>query len=261
VEEVTTFDVVSQKETFWQKQFNRNVTMKQTLFDILFGIVVPIALLIFDPGVFRETIFASIRIFSYTAITLGITVFIIWLLIRHKSGPVNTFLIGAIYTSLLALMLSVLSLLVLAITLFPPSLESLGLALLGVLGLLPWLTAFVYFRNGRRALNMAGSATHQPTFVLTMAALLFVVGIPAAAQTGTTRFVDHSVELVLQGNPIEVQRGINNLKNAFWCTTECYREIARAYDMEETPERRLFLSKAYKEISGHPPEVDLANED
>src|SRR5512138_1134611 len=98
---------VSPKETFWQKQFSRNITKKQIIFDVLFGIVIPIVLLIFDPGVFTSTRYADASIFWYTAIGLGIAVFTPWLFLRKKAGTANiffgvVFLIGSIYAGLLA---------------------------------------------------------------------------------------------------------------------------------------------------------------
>ena len=48
-----TTDVIIKKPHFWRRQFARDFTPAQAVFDFLIGIVGPIACLIFDPFVFN----------------------------------------------------------------------------------------------------------------------------------------------------------------------------------------------------------------
>lgn len=267
-QEAISTNTIPKTETFWKKQFSSEVTSRQTVFDVLFGILVPVILLIFDPGVFKLTIFSSIKIFSYAAICLGITVFITWLLLREKAQKVVIFIgivlyFGGIFASLFGVILSFIGVLGIGYSVSSmfqsPNRENLIILMLGVLGFVPWFTAFVYYRNGKRALDIVIPIKPQISLTSLILAWIFILGIPAFTQISTTRFVSRSVELVLHGNQVEAQKGINNLKKAFWCPTECYLDIIEAYSIasvEGNDERRLFLSKAYKEITG----VDLETE-
>ena len=72
---------------FWARQVDDNVTNKQNVFDILFGIVIPILCLVFDPIVFQGGYLALLgeySIFAYSMIGLGICSLGLWMLIRDQ---------------------------------------------------------------------------------------------------------------------------------------------------------------------------------
>lgn len=137
------------KPTFWQRQFLPQTTAKQTRFDWVFGVILPIICFAFDPIVFRDgdalgMWLGKFQVFAYVLSIASIMSMAAWLLWRERLGWAIPFLAGLFAAG------SVVSLIV-GIALLPLSLLGL-IILIGVLGFTPFFTAFVYLRNSYRAL-------------------------------------------------------------------------------------------------------------
>ena len=74
---------------FWREQSAVEGTSWQVVFDFLFGVMTPVACLVFDPIVFRDNFFftngllGEQRVFFYSGIGLGIAVLLLHLFADH----------------------------------------------------------------------------------------------------------------------------------------------------------------------------------
>src|SRR5687767_1030224 len=82
------------RKSFIRRQFSDQPTFEQTMFDAVFGILVPIVVLAFDPIVFRQTpggclfdgksLYGTYSLFAYLAIGIGVMAFAGWLIRRNS---------------------------------------------------------------------------------------------------------------------------------------------------------------------------------
>ena len=146
----------------------RGLTAGQALFDLLFGVVTPPLLLWSDPGVFDALYLydqpAALAPYwllpAYVAVGVAGVALVLWLLTGARRPVlamlcVGPFACGALLSLVMALKLSLV-----APNLLP--------AVTGFLGLTPWLTAFVFARQGLRALR-AGAEVSVGGIVLSLA--------------------------------------------------------------------------------------------
>lgn len=237
---------------FWKKQFSSTVTTRQLVFDMLFGVVGPLLCIIFDPFVFRSGAFsrgplADYRVFAYLGIILGILTLTIWLFCGSRID--NTWsgffagilLFGALFAGAGG------------IVLLPFSLLGLLLYGIGALGLIPFVTGFVFLRNGFRALRFKGHMQYPDERLFwgfVVFGFVMIFSIPAFAQWQTSRVEQQGIQLVLNGNDVALKQGVQILKTAFWCDNSCYDKLVEAYMRENDETRRSILARAYQEITG-----------
>ncbi len=246
-------DVSIKKANFWQRQFAQNFTPAQTIFDSLIGIVGPIACLIFDPFVFTGSRYGLLpgplvqyRVFAYLGIGAGSLILTIWLVFgAHLNTGHGFFASVLLFGALVAFGIG--------LVLLPFSLFGL-LVVIGILGFTPFLTAFVYLRNGLRALRRMrpSHSTHEKAAFASsvILGLTIVAVVPAIAQWQTSRIVSESVQFILTGDSPAVEQGVQRLKTAFWCNSACYDDIVTAYRYERDRTRQAILAKAYRELTG-----------
>lgn len=209
------------KQRFWPRQFSKTITSRQKFFDLAVGAVIPILLLIFDPVVFRHTglcvgpVLGGYATFGYLAIGLGSLTLAVWLLAaesrRTLAAPVaGVLLAGALFAGGVG------------VALVPVSIFGLLTVGIGILGFFPFLTAFVYLRNGVRALWMAAAIpvkTSRLVISLIVGAAL-VLGIPALAQVQVSNVIAQSVNTISE-NPVSPSpAAIDALKQL---NTLCFR--------------------------------------
>jgi hypothetical protein len=237
------------KTTFWKSLFSLIITNRQNIFDVVFGVIAPVLCLVFDPFVFTGMAYiyvgsflASYRIFFYLAISFGIVGLIVWLVFSRKlNSQWNSYFIGVLFLgALLAFALGLL--------LLPFSLIGINL-LIGIFGFTPFLTGFVYLRNGIRA-SKKNTLSQKSSWIIIILGITSILTIPTFVQWKTSQIVSHGTELILSGNKESVEIGIKILKNAYWCNNSCYDGIVNAYSTEEDSERRLVLANSYQELSG-----------
>ena len=239
------------KDGFWKRQFSNEVTPAQIWFDIFFGIAIPILCLVFDPAIFRGGILGdgkgflnSIQYFAYTSIGLGILTLTVWLSAKVKSTILISLFSGIFFAgAFLAFALGVV--------LFP--LSSLGLLLLiGVFGYTPFLTSFVFLRNGVRALRKTKISMSWFLLVGTMLlGMIFVIGVPFAVNWKVSGWISYSVNTIIHSEKEqEINLLVQELKTNSSCSDSCYEDIVWAYNIEESETKRRILSKAYFELTG-----------
>lgn len=232
------------RKRFWARQFSLEATRAQTIFDITFGILLPIGCLVADPFVFRDgwrmgagPLLGRFTLFSYTIILLSAAGLAFWLWSRLLSSFVAGVLFaGFVFSGILGLVLIPFSLLG---TLF------FGI---GLLGLTPLLTAFVYYRNCRRlTANLAQQGVKlSGPLVLLAACGVFVSGL--ALQLGVDGATQWSIDAILHGEKAEAMRAAETIR---WLPdTQNLDDLVFAYDVEDDPARKEILAEAYGRITG-----------
>jgi hypothetical protein len=236
---------------FWQRQFDDAPTPAQRRFDVLFGIVLPILCLVFDPIVFRGGLMREVGLYSkyqfyaYTLSALEMVALCAWLLSAGRAGRrpaalAGMLLAGALYSFFVGL------------TILPFSVVGLLFLLVGALGFIPFLTAFVYLRNGWRAAGAVGRAgTGSPGLAAAALAcgFVFALGVPGVAHMSIKREVSAALADVRDGRELSPAR-----RRALRMAVEtsgfaAYDELVWEYQMERDPARRARIAKAYAEIS------------
>jgi len=246
-------DATEKNTNFWKRQFSPDVTTKQFIFDIVFGIFAPLLCLIFDPFVFRYNSFlgsplVEYRVFAYLGIILGTITLTCWLTFNHHIGLkwkgffAGILLFGAIFASIGG------------IVLLPFSLLGLLAYGIGLLGFIPFITGFVFLRNGVRAIRyqkQVSSSTEKTQYWTTLIlGLSMIIAIPSYSQWQTSQIVLQGIQSILSGNIADSEKGVQSLKGAFWCDNACYEKLVDAYMKEKDESRRTILAKAYQEITG-----------
>lgn len=134
---------------FWRRQFSRNSTLVQDMFDWHFSVILPVLCIAGDPGIFwGKHVFlgpyAPVAIpLSYAAV-MGT---MLWLLVGRRLGRLNRWLSGLFAVSAMAS-------LAIGLVLFPFSFVGM-LFIIGFLGYTPLLMSFSLWRNAVRAYRAA----------------------------------------------------------------------------------------------------------
>lgn len=232
---------------FWARQFAPEGTSSQVLFDFLFGFFLPIICIVFDPIVFRGGfafgggLLADYRIPAYVFMSLAMLSLAFWL----ASGRLALFFAGPFLVSgLVALGLGVL--------LLPLSLP-MSLIGIGLLGLVPFVTGFVYLRNGLRAERIAVRTTSGSVAMLVgLSTVLIALGVPASAHGYVTSTIDQAMEDVTSDD-VEVRReGTATLQRAASAVPGLVNldALVWRYDRERDPVKRKRLADAYAAATG-----------
>lgn len=185
-------------------------TAGQITFDVAFGIVLPIACLVADPGIFRGDgmlgpMLGAHAAAAYALIVPAMAVLAAWLAARRGAlllaGP---------------LLVSGVAALGIGVLLLPLSVPGIFIGI-GLLGLVPFGTAATFLRNGVRALRAARTG-RSPVLAHGAVALLGLVtlALPLAAQS----LVDHRtralVRAVQGGDPDAEAEAVARLKPFGW---------------------------------------------
>lgn len=225
---------------------DKETTSRQIIFDIAFGILVPIICLIFDPIVFRGHVsnyLVSNNLFAYSAIGLGIITLSIWLLFNTESTIINSLIAGVLLSGALLAF-------VLGIVILPYSLVGLYL-IIGIFGFTPFFTAYVFLRNGLKAIRKIQPIKSKFSVTgLMFVGIVFVIGLPLEIQLRGSELVAHSFEVIANGKREEVKLATKNLKLAFWCSNSCYDEIVWSYYEADNETNRRLISGAYRDLTG-----------
>jgi hypothetical protein len=238
----------ARRRGFVGRQLEARATRGRKIFDSLVGVVLPLVCLYFDPVVFRSEgfvgpVLGGYRLFAYAVIGLEIALLALWLALGERVGEWGGMLGGA-------LMAGALFSLVVGVALLPFSIMGLML-LIGALGFSPLLTAFVYWRNGRRALQASATRLEgaRRTLALAFGATL-ALGAPAYAHLRVAHAVGHAVEQLTEGDAAQAFAVTRRLKVFGWITPVEFDSLARAYAREPDAAKKMRLARAYRELTG-----------
>lgn len=243
---------LNKKIAFWKRQFQTEATNKQKIFDIVFGVILPVVCCYFDPIVFKggvwglgDPFLADFRAFAYILSFTSIMALLGFILCGEKFKWFNGFLSGLFGIG------AVISLLI-GIIIFPVSLFGL-LILIGALGFTPFLAAFVYLRNSVRAFELAQPIFKQSFLIrsVVLSAVLSLV-IPYLANVK----IQNALEIMLEGDANTVQtmgykfKYIAPLVNTNALVLQYRKE--RRYKDEKIiyGEKGKAIAELYKDLSG-----------
>lgn len=233
---------------FLHRQFQGEPTRAQTTFDITVGMVLPVLCLVFDPFVFRNSFFGPplagrFQLFAYGFIAVQIIALAVWLAIGSRAGEWcgvlgGIMLAGALFS------------LVVGACLFPFSVFGLML-LIGVLGFTPFITAFIYMRNARRALRVAGAQMEGAgLFITLLFGATLAAGVPAFADWRINNLIARSMAEVLNGDEAQTEAAARRLRQVGWFDVVEFDQVVWAYGRATDPARRERLAQAYYKMTG-----------
>ncbi len=244
---------------FWERQFSRESTRAQSIFDVLLGMIGPVLCFAFDPFVFKGGIFGppfypQYQLFVYAFSALEIAVLGLWL----ASGATGRFpkqlaggilLWGGIMSAAVGLILLPFSVI--------------GLALgIGLFGFTPFLTAIVYLRNGVRAWHSDAEKTSihlRATAVL--ASLLIIGGLPFLMSYSVHVFAASSVTEIVTADSRHAVAAAQRLRPMSLFADYELERLIQAYAAEPDPGRKELLKTCYQEATGKDIEVVLTMRD
>ena len=240
---------MSTRPGFWRRQFFLPPTRSQAVFDLLFGVALPLGCLAGDHlffglhlhhDFFDESIFGPAQAFAYGFILTESLILAAWILLRRWltrsaawfAGPL---LAGWFFAFAIALIL------------FPFSLVGL-VAIIGALGFSPWFTGFVFFRNWRMARVLAPESSRSRRLWLAIAGIVFAITPALAIHARGDYLVRRLVE-----NPLSSRR----LEQASRFPLLRTNVLVEAWRCERDPDRKLALSRAHERLTGEPIELRI----
>ncbi len=141
------------KSGFWARQFLRESTKAQRKFDWIFGVIMPVICIFFDPAFFSSRhghpMFGAVQPFTYVLSFTGILAMMAWLIWGKRLKWFNAILGG------LFLVCGIVAFTI-GFFMLPYSLFGL-IIMIGALGFTPFFTSVIYLRNGIRAIGAAES--------------------------------------------------------------------------------------------------------
>jgi len=236
-----------ERQGFWKGQFAPTRTSPQLVFDVLFGLLAPVLCFYFDPIVFQggmlgEPLFSSYQVFAYSVTAIEVTVLLLWLLGR-RLGSVSALLAGFLIAG------SVFSA-VIGFAILPFSLLGL-MMVIGIFGFTPFLTAFVYLRNGGRALR---ADVYYPVtrswLPLMMMGFILALGVPAFFAIQVSQSVSNSVDAILYDDAVHAEAAVHRLQAFPFVTRESLNPIVNSYMGESNEIRKNRLKKSYYDLTG-----------
>lgn len=217
------------------------------LFDFGFGVIAPLICLIADPIVFKGGqsfiasggLLAPFKVAAYSAIGLGVAALAIWLIFRPRLLAHSDFFAGIFLMAQVSAFLT-------AVIILPLSIIGIGIG--GILGFIPFVTAFVFSRQRKQAQIDSAALPHRRRNAFV--AIFAVIAIPILLQWATSRYVGSAVRTILT-NADSTPAAVSQLKAAFWCGNECFFDMAHEYYKAfKDPARRQYLADIYHDITG-----------
>lgn len=245
---------VAKRQGFWARQFGPNRTGAQDCFDMTFGLVVPIVCLVADPVVFKSfplfgpAILENYQLLAYVVCTVEMGFFLAWHTFGVRMNALSplfagVFLFGACFSLLVGLLMLPLTVMAL-------------LVVIGVLGFVPFFSAFVYLRNGICAMKAQANDLPLASRITTATfSGVLVISSLVLASVFVENSISASVDTVIYGNRVEAEAAINRLKWFRFIPLKHYNRLAVAYGREWDVEKKAILSRGYRELTGE--DIDL----
>jgi hypothetical protein len=253
--EITGEPARRKRGSFWKRQFAGDRTEPQLVFDVVFGLVAPVLCFYFDPLVFKgnlggQPLLQPYQLFTYAITTLEVSLLAVSMISGPRLGNWLRVVGGALISG--ALFSLLIGLIILPYTL-------LGLMfLIGALGFIPFLTAFVYLRAGWRALKHERiRADHSLLGGLLVGALLSLA-IPALVSLYVATSAEHSIDAILHGDSEQAQNAVGHLQWLPFVPQQNLEPLINAYLVETDTNRKEIIKHSYLVLSGEDIETRLA---
>lgn len=245
---LTAEHVKPEQDSFWRRQVSETSTEPQVVFDFVFCLVAPLLCFYFDPVVFKggilgKAILQPFQVFAYGVTAVEVSLFVVWTLFGSRLAAWSR-LIGA------ALISGAVFSAVVGLAILPYSVIGLVLVI-GVLGFIPFLTAFAYFRIGWRAFRSSEDTTptNSPIIPLLVGAILSLA-LPALVSVYISRTTTNSIDALLHGDAKQAELAVNHLKWLPFIPQQSLDSLVNAYMSERDPVRKETLKKSYQSLTG-----------
>ncbi|HEV7474094.1 MAG TPA: hypothetical protein VGN90_08595 [Pyrinomonadaceae bacterium] len=236
-----------EKSSFWRRQFAGASTEPQAIFDFVFCLLAPILCFYFDPVVFKgglmgKPVLQSFQLFAYGVTAVEIAVFLVWILVGERLGAWSrliggTLISGAVFSA------------VIGFAILPYSVLGL-MVLIGVLGFIPFLTAFAYLRIGWRALRSPGKTPAGSSLIPLLAGAILSLALPALVSLYVSQATTNSVNAILYGNNQQAELAVGHLRRLPFIPQQKLDALANAYSIERDPARKERLKNSYQALTG-----------
>ena len=247
----TPFDNLNvRKPGFWRRQFMPIPTPAQDKFDVLFAVVLPILVLAGDPIIFKggggylgRPILENYQLQAYLVSTLEIGLFLTWRTFRLQLRAYAAVFAGFFFAATIFSM-------VIGIAIFPLSLVGL-IVVVGAFGFIPFLTAFVFLRNGVRAARIqVTGATLRFRLSLALLSGALAIGLPMFTAMTIERSISSNIQMMVVGDATDAKIAATRLKRFRFIPVKYTEQLALAGLNETNPAKRQTIDKVYREITG-----------
>ena len=248
---------VAPVQGFWSRQFGPHRTNGQDAFDAIFGLVLPIACFLVDPIVFKSTamfgppVLEDYQLVAYVVSAVEMGMLLVWrtfpkLARTFAPAFAGIFLVGAFFSTVVGL------------AILPFTLMGL-LMVIGLPGLTPFFSAFVYLRNSVRAMKVqAKDSTLLLRFVVAALGAMLFVGLPIRASVQVDRAMSVSVNRLVSGSAVEAEEAAHQLKRFRFVSAKHRNQMAEAYVREQDPVKKDIIKRVYQDIAGDDIEIRWA---
>jgi hypothetical protein len=223
---------------FWTRQFQLPGTPAQRRFDLIFGIVAPVVCVLLDPAIFRPFAGGSwflrhLRLLAYLEIAISLAALAYYQLTNRASS----FLAGALCGGAVFAF-------ALGAAIFPMTLIGM-LFLIGVFGLTPFFTSFVYLRNAVRCWRVCEARSSRPVgMVPAICGFILILAFPTGVQKAVFHYGDRALNAVQSDS--DFPKAVRTLKWLHYDTDE----IAFTYQKTNDAAKRERLARAFVAITG-----------
>jgi hypothetical protein len=238
-------EVVHHQAGFWRRQFAESRTQWQLVFDVVFGVAAPILCFYFDPIVFKggDAVLQPLQLFVYGVAALEVSLFVLALIFGSRVGVWSRLIGGSLING------AVFSA-VIGVAILPFSLMGLMVMLIGVLGFIPFVTAFIYLRVGWRAFQ-TGDPTPLGSWInAVFLGAILSIAIPALASFYVSRTASQSIEAIVHGDSQQAEFAIAQLRWLPFIPQQDLEPLVRAYVIEKDPGKKEMLRNSYKLVTG-----------
>jgi len=218
--------------------------LRRPIFDVSFGIVLPLVCFAFDPIVFVDERWIGLGYWPYRILAWTFAGAQMLALAAALAGgrrpPVESAVVAGVLGA------GALFACVVAFALLPLSLNGL-IAIIGVLGLVPFATAFVYGRAALRALRDAAGFRWRA--LVAVAAFLVATAVPVGVQLGADAMVSEWIEAAVQrpvGPPDDA------LLLAARVAPRSVEQLEERHAMARDEVGRMRIAQLYVRLSGKP---------
>lgn len=244
---LTAEDLEPETDSFWRRQFSKTSTEPQVVFDFVFCLVAPLLCFYFDPVVFKggligNAVLGPFQVFAYGVTAVEVTLFVLWMLSGSRLGAWSR-LIGA------ALISGAVFSAVIGLRILPYSLMGL-LVVIGILGFIPFLTAFSYLRVGWRAFKSEDKTPASSPIIPLLVGVILSLALPALVSVYVSRTTANSLDAILHGSPKQAELAVGHLKWLPFVPQENLDSLVNAYMNETDPARLETLKKSYLSLTG-----------
>jgi hypothetical protein len=228
---------------FRKRQRLLSGTPAQCAFDVLFGIIAPFLCLFFDPIVFTghgtmgSGFLSSFRLLGYAEIALSAMALAHYLLTRRGSPLLAGILLGGFgFAFTLGLMMLPLTIIGLFVG-------------IGFFGLTPFVTSYVFLRNGRRCWEGCPIQRSRRWRLLLLAlGAVLILGVPLGLQWSGSYLTNRAVQSLTSGSEQEYARAVATLRLARWILNP--DEIVFRYQKASDDKDRDRLARAFQSVTG-----------